>query len=291
MTQKRALLVFPDYNTVNGLSERQLFIMQQSGVLPPSVGKYTPRGAAADRDKLVSILGPSFATVVMWGEVTAHDLKEQLRVLLAHDTSVAILAFCGHGVFEHAAGQHGSLVCSFNTRVTAETVDNIAAKHRFRGTFVRILNMCDASSAAVPMNASTEPIGRAQRDVAALQAEPRSTLAEFHGMVISASTPFTSTHGNSTGSYLVKALGALFAKVPVVTYERVASLFNSGRVGSELAAMGAITDAVMVKALDADLLSSSASATSGLCGVFGCPAFQVNDCEHLCCVDESDDEF
>ena len=265
MTKKRALLVFPDYNS--GLSEREQFVMQQAGVLPPSLGEYTPHGAAADRDKLLGVFGPGFATTVLWGEITARDLTNQLRLLLARDTSVAVLAFCGHGVYEPAPGRHGALVCSFNQRVSAATVDSVAAEQRFCGTFVRILNMCDASADAVPCDASAEPIGgRAQ---AAL---PRAPHAAPRGMVISASAAFT-----STGSHLVKALGALFPKA-MVTYECVASLLNSGRVGSELVILGALdalTDSGTVAALDKNL-KVSVSVTPGLCGVFGCSAFQAS---------------
>lgn len=207
-----------------------------------------------------------------------------------------VLAFSGHGVFEHAAGYHGSLVCSFNRRVSAATIDNIAVEERFNGTIVRILNMCDASADTVPSNASIEPIGRAQRDVAALQRLPREALATIKGVIISASSPFTMAYGNSTGSYMIKALGALFAKVPVVTYECVASLLNSGRVGSKLVDMGALNsgiDALAVVALDEKLQGCCVSMTPGLCGVFGCPAFQVNgvlDCTFTH-ASESDDEF
>jgi hypothetical protein len=143
MARKRALLVFPDYSTVHGFSERQLFVMQQAGVLPPSLGKYTSLGASADMEQLISILSSDFVTNVLRGQVTASDFKIALRLLLAHDTSVAVLAFCGHGVYEHAAGYHGSLVCCFNQRISAVAIEDIVAENKFRGTFVRILNMCD----------------------------------------------------------------------------------------------------------------------------------------------------
>ena len=63
MAKKRLLLVFPDYDT--SMSERDQYVLQQAGVLPGSLGKYTPCGAAADRDKLLSVLGPGFATTIM----------------------------------------------------------------------------------------------------------------------------------------------------------------------------------------------------------------------------------
>jgi len=254
MAQKRALLVFPDYGAVHGLSDRQQFVMQQAGVLPPSLGKYTPLGAAADRDRLLAVLGHGFATTLICAEVTARDVAAQLRLLLARETSVAVFAFCGHGVCELAAGQHGSMVCSFNQRVTAASIDSIVAERQFRGTFVcpRIMNMCDGSAHTFECNASVQPCGRARRDVAAAARVP---LAAYRSLVISASAPFTKAYGNSTGSYLAKAMAALFAKQQVVTYEALAAL---------------------VAALDAKLEGCSASATPGLCGMFGCKAFQVS---------------
>jgi hypothetical protein len=265
MAQKRALLVFPDYSA-HGLTQRQRHVMQQAGVLPTSLGQYSTSGAAADRDTLLRILGPGFSTTVLCGEVTKRDVMASLRNLLARDTSVAVLAFCGHGVFEHAAGYHGSLVCSFNQRVSAVAIDDVAAEQRFSGTFIRILNMCDASAEAVPSNAYVEPIGQAQRD----GTKPRGQLAAFQSMVIAASAPFTMAYGNSTGSYLVKALGALFSKSPVVTYEQVAAMLHSAR--------------------DVKLQGCSVSMTQGLCGVFGSPAFQVRKPFPMCDVDD-DVEF
>lgn len=263
MTRKRALLVFPDYDTVHGLSDRVKYVLQQTGTLPPSLGKYSPHGAAADRDELLGVFGPGFSTTVMCGEVTERDIMHQLRLLLGRETSVAVLAFCGNGVYDHSAapapaGHHCSLVCSFNRRVSAETVDNIAAEQQFCGTFVRILNTCDA-----------DPVGRTQRPMAPMA--PMASNAAFRGMVISASSPFT-----STGSPLVKALGAILPKA-MVTYECVASLLNSGRVGSELVRLGVLdagADAETVAALDKHLQGCSASVTPDLRGVFGCPALQ-----------------
>ena len=79
MEKKRALLVFPDYNKVHGFSERQLFVLQQAGVLPPSLGKYASLGASADREKLFSILSSDFVVNVLRGEVTASDFNIALR--------------------------------------------------------------------------------------------------------------------------------------------------------------------------------------------------------------------
>ena len=98
-------------------------------------------------------------------------------------------------------------------------------------------------------------------------------------MIMSASAPFTTAYGNSKGSYLVKALGALFAKVPVVTYECMERVFNSSHVGNTLVDLGALhrgTDVAMVKELNDKLQVCSVSMTPGLCGVFGCPSFQVS---------------
>ena len=232
-----------------------------------------------DREKLFSILSSDFDVNVLRGEVTVSNFKIALRLLLARDTSVAVLAFCGHGVYEHAAGYHGSLVCSFSQRISGVVIEDIVAENKFRGTFVRILNMCDASSDVMPSNASAEPIGRAQRDLAARQTHPMEPLAAYQGMMISASAPFTTAYGNSKGSYLVKALGALFAKVPAVTYEGLESVFNSSHVGDKLVELGALhrgTDAVMVKEFNDQLRGCSVSTTPGLGGVFSCRSFQVS---------------
>jgi hypothetical protein len=76
-------------------------------------------------------------------------------------------------------------------------------------------------------------------------------------------------YGNSTGSYLVKALGVLFSTSTVVTYEQVAAMLHSAH--------------------DVKLQGCSVSMSPGLCGVFGSPAFQVRKHFPMCDVDADDD--
>jgi hypothetical protein len=229
---KRTLLVFPSY-TVVGLNERTLHVLRQAGVLPNDLGGYTTNGAAKDDMAMRNIIGTMSEYMTLDGEVTSATFKTALRWLLAHDTTVAFLLFCGHGVFE-ASPRHGTMVCSFKQFVAAEEVDDIADKQRFRGTFVRIINTCQSGNEPDPSNAYQQQQGASGRAIQRLtnelntrQVAPQQPVSEssplamapWLGVTVVASSAFGVTSGNSSGSKLVAALKRMFAAELHLTYE------------------------------------------------------------------------
>jgi hypothetical protein len=215
---RRTLLVFPSY-AVGGVDERTLYVLRQAGVLPNDLGAYTTTGAAKDALVMRNIIGSACEYTTLDCEVTAATLEASLHWLLAPDTSLALLLFGGHGVFD------GTMVCSFKQLVAAETVDDIATKQRFRGTFVRVLNMCGAGSEPSPSNNPAHPQGPSS---ASPLSPPVSGSAPppWSGITVAATTPFGQTSGESTGSKLMAAMQHIFTENRTMAYEDVGAALS-----------------------------------------------------------------
>ena len=235
--QKRALLVIPSYATP-GLDIRTRYVMEKTGVLPSDLGKYSTEGFARDAAVLRRQLGPGFSFETLEGEVLSSAVLDHLKWLLSHDTEVAVLLFCGHGMWQ-GSPQHGSLVCSFKQLVTAEAIECVAAK--FKGTFVRLLNMCDAE-------------GLQQLKDGLRCKGGAGAPSTYYGMTVAATQQFGKTTGNSRGSKFGVALGRMFDQEVLVTYD-----------GFETA-------------LDKYWSGAQVRMTHAFRGVFGTPALPVGSC-------------
>eukprot|EP00798_Chlamydomonas_sp_ICE-L_P008337 gene8337-biopygen13470 len=211
--QKRALLVSPSYATP-GLDIRTRYVMEKTGVLPSDLGKYSTEGFARDAALLRRQLGPGFSFETLEGEVLSSAVLDHLKWLLSHETEVAVLLFCGHGMWQ-GSPQHGSLVCSFKQLVTVEAIECVAEK--FKGTFVRLLNMCDAEGESMLKD------GQGTRDAVRLRGAQMQGGAgapsTYYGMTVAATQQFGKTAGNSRGSKFGVALGRMFDQEVVVTYD------------------------------------------------------------------------
>lgn len=216
---RRALLVSPSYAAC-GLDDKTRYVLQQAGVLPTDLGRYSTEGFAHDAAVLRCQLGPRFSFDTLEGEVLANTVAQRLEWLLARDTEVAVLLFCGHGVWQ-GSPLHGSLVCSFKQLLTAEAIERVAALCRFRGTFVRLLNMCEAEGAPAAIGEPLRLEAQGARDDARLQAErmPPNALPAYCGLMVAASHQLGKTSGDSKGSRFMAALGRVFEREVLVTYE------------------------------------------------------------------------
>eukprot|EP00798_Chlamydomonas_sp_ICE-L_P013591 gene13591-biopygen22709 len=200
--QQRALLVSPSYATP-GLDIRTRYVMEKTGVLPSDLGKYSTEGFARDAAVLRRQLGPGFSFETLEGEVLSSAVLDHLKWLLSHDTEVAVLLFCGHGMWQ-GSPQHGSLVCSFKQLVTAEAIECVAEK--FQGTFVS--SIIDARGGIA---------------VSGFLSNAALTLTDSGGGLALLSAPLHSTqdvhlqkelkvHGNATFDTHVSVNGTLYAK-------------------------------------------------------------------------------
>eukprot|EP00798_Chlamydomonas_sp_ICE-L_P000252 gene252-biopygen2254 len=132
---------------------------------------------------------------------------DHLKWLLSHETEVAVL-FCGHGMCQ-GSPQHGSLVCSFKQLVTAEAIECVAEK--FKGTFVRLLNMCDAEGE------STLKDGQGTRDAVRLRGPIKlSDLAAQFGQTAAAGQNLKLSEYRRGGAYGVLAAVGANAAAPNV---------------------------------------------------------------------------
>lgn len=210
LRHKRALLVSPSYATL-GLDSKTRHVLENAGVLPRDLGKYNTEVFECDAAVLRHQLGSGFSWDTLEGEVLSSTLLDRLRWLLSRDTEVAVLLFCGHGMWQ-GAQQHGSMVCSFKQLVTAEAIESVVADTKFNGTFVRLLNMCDD---AVSTALRREPEGAPPISVG-LQG-----TCNYYGITVAATQQFGQIIqvDKNSGSELGVALGRMFNQEVLVTYE------------------------------------------------------------------------
>lgn len=231
-----------------------LYVLTQSAVLPRDLKKYTTHGWPKDKSVMTKILGPTYSLQILEGEVLATSIRNGMEWLLSTDTSVALLLFSGHGVHE-GSSHHGSMVCSFNQRVSAADIDETAYKQKFQGTFIRVLNMCEASSEPTEYNRSPALSGEALR---AEQKNLGSSQQAYDGVTIAATSKFETTDGNSKGSKFMVGFKSVFHN-QVVTYD---SLYQALQTHP-------------------DCRSATVRQTAPLfTGVFGTPAKKVNMSSH-----------
>lgn len=259
---KKAQFVHPNY-AATGLDNRTRYILEQSSVLPPDLGTYTTSGFSSDCDRLSAILGSDFAdnTVKCCAELTRKEVLSQLDWLLSGDPEVACFFFSGHGVNEYGT-VHGSMVCSFNQRISHIALDEAVQRAKFRGTLIVILNMCEADH--VPWTTEPPvPAGSVQRDgmKAACSSSPRVDSGHTR-VTLMASGPFSKTSGNSRGSTFIATLSELF-KDRVVTYESLSGLLESGvSVGASVMCSAGGHPALLLGQFGAAAKPSSVSESS-----------------------------
>jgi hypothetical protein len=221
---KRALLVSPSY-AAHCLDPRTRYVLVQAAVLPPDLVGYRRHGFAKDAAEFKRQLGEGFEIKTLEGEVLGASMRGALEWLLEKPCAVAVLLFCGHGAWE-GSSLHGSLVCSFNQRVSAEGIEAIASKCGFRGTFVRMLNMCRAEGQPVPASMGGPPLaGRALRD-ATESARTGTSPADYFGVIVAASESFGEVRGGVDGSEFMASLARMFRNEVAVTYRRMAELLK-----------------------------------------------------------------
>eukprot|EP00798_Chlamydomonas_sp_ICE-L_P010726 gene10726-biopygen10824 len=111
--------------------------------------------------------------------------------------------------------------------VTAEAIECVAEK--FKGTFVRLLNMCDAEGE------STLKDGQGTRDAVRLRGAQMQGGAgapsTYYGMTVAATQQFGKTAVNSLGSKFGVALGRMFDQEVIVTYDGFETAWTSIGVG------------------------------------------------------------
>ena len=96
---KREVLVSPSYAL--GLDARLTRILEESALLPKDLRKYSTSGFAADAERFKKLLGEGFSHDTLTGDVLKENLQAAVRQLMAPDTKVAFLLFCGHRSEEH----------------------------------------------------------------------------------------------------------------------------------------------------------------------------------------------
>lgn len=230
LSRRRALLVSPSYY-VEGLDPVVLHTLRECNVMPKDLKTYRLSGAAKDRNVFVEkVLGSGAEIKILTDTVYRRTVMADLAWLLEPNVDVAVLLFCGHGVNEGSL-RHGTLVCSYKQLLTAESIDEVVAAQRFRGTFIRVLNMCEAE--AVGPDSQPFQHGRSQRDAAkaeqdALRRSPSFKISHADVMVL-ASGPFQETKGGWDGSQFMAAMGKLFDSELRVTYERLEELLQRHR--------------------------------------------------------------
>lgn len=203
---------------------------------------------------MTSILGPTYSLQILEGEVLATSLRKGLEWLLSTETSVALLLFSGHGVHE-GSSHHGSMVCSFNQRVSAAAIDETANRQNFQGTFIRVLNMCEAIGEPAECNKSPTLSGQALRDE---QKNLGSSQQAYYGVTVAATSKFETTDGNSKGSKFMVGFRSVFHS-QVVTYDNLYQALQT----------------------HPDCRSATVRQTAPrFTGVFGTPANKVNMSNH-----------
>ena len=227
LSRRRALLVSPSYY-VEGLDPVVLHTLRECNVMPKDFKNYRLSRAAKDRNVFVEkVLGSGAEIKILTDTVYRRTVMADLAWLLEPNVDVAALLFCGHGVNE-GSSRHGTMVCSYKELLTAESIDEVVAAQRFRGTFIRVLNMCKAE--AMGPDRQTSQHGRSQRDAAkaeqdALPRSPSFKVSHMDVMVL-ASGPFQETNGGWDGSQFIAAMGKLFDSELRVTYERLEELLQ-----------------------------------------------------------------
>lgn len=268
---KLALLVSPSYAV--DLDPRTKCVLEKAGVLPRDLGHYSTSGFDRDASSFKAMLGPDFSySTLSGGDVLVSDMRAAIRGLLAADTEVAVLLFCGHGVWNGSA-QHGALVCSYGQQLPAEEIESIAAQQRFKGTFVRVLNMCEAegymgsADSTLAYHASRAETRGAWAHASQPQqdsvADMLPSRADYKGISILATGTFDKTSGNSKGSRFISAwTEAHAAHGQPFTYQELAKVLPECHPGACVNTYG----------------------MSGYAGVFGGPAAQVctDDEPYIC---------
>jgi hypothetical protein len=270
MSVKKVLLVFPSYHVEN-VETNVIELLMKCQILPPDLGSYTTDGVQQDVAKLRRIFGQ---VGVMAEEVTASRLKAVLAELLSADTDVAILVYCGHGVNEGSTS-HGTLVLSYGQSITGAEIEAIALETRFRGTFIRVLNMCEASGTPRALNCHFPAVGAAGRaermisthphwagedeDGRPKSASPTDPVA-YSSIILRASSDFGSTTGDGAGSAFVALL------------DRV--LWDASK-GTRIAVRYEQMDAALHSASGKDMELSVSMFPGCLSGDFGEKAVQV----------------
>ena len=148
--KRSALIVCPSYNLAeNDEEERFQNFLVKAGLHAKPLKGYDRAGASRDVNRFIDIL-QQYEFVreeipVIDGIVSGKRLTDCLARLLenTHPKSVAVFCFCGHGSHDH-----GSMLLSRNLHFTSVRMNHIICSKRFSGTFISILNMCDAQGVA-----------------------------------------------------------------------------------------------------------------------------------------------
>ena len=224
---KRAVLVSPSYAL--GLDARLTRILEESTLLPKDLGEYSTSGFAADAGRFKKLLGEGFSHDTLTGDVLKKNLLAAVRQLMAPDTEVAVLLFCGHGTWS-GSPQHGALLCSFGPQLTAEEIDNIAVQQRFTGTFVRVLNTCEAEG--YPCSNENPPLtfsasrAQAKGDWQNSQQSYNPSCEAYAGITICASSTFGKAHCSAAGSKFIEALTTAVVGDKPITYHGLAAVLK-----------------------------------------------------------------
>jgi Caspase domain len=218
---KKALMISPSYH-ISDIDPRTLYVLQQVTRLTQDIKGYGQTGWQKDCAVMRSILGPTFQYVTLDGEVLARTLTTQLEWLLSGDTSIALLLFCGHGV--NVPYRHDSMVCSFNQTFTATALDDVVKRLEFKGTFVRILNICEANGERAACH------GVNAVDKMSRQSEDPRQSQQYNGLTIMASGEFEKTKDGQYGSRFMALLNKVFVDKVLVTYGNLEHYLNSATV-------------------------------------------------------------
>lgn len=215
-TQLRVLLVFPSYN-VPGLDDPITHeTLVNCSVLPSDLKGYRKTGADLDKKAFLDkVIGTDCSIHVLEGITKGTDVRDEVKWLLSKGADVTVLLFCGHGVNEGSC-HHGTLVCSYKSLVSAEAINNIVAEQKFKGTFIRILNMCET-----PLHHGISH-GDAHKFEGIYHKDPTT----YNSIIVSATGPFEETRGGKCGSKFMTAFIEMFEKEAMVTYESLEKLLS-----------------------------------------------------------------
>jgi len=218
---KKILLIFPSYH-VYGIDDRLRYVLEQSNVLPKDLNEYGNTGYKHDMFRIQSL----FVNVqfdefrLLDGEVLSRHIDEGIHWLLSAD--VAALVYCGHGKNQGSV-DHGTMVCSFNQPYSSDMIDEQLVRSNFTGTFLRILNMCEATG--TPQNQVCD------NNVSTIQTSQISEISQsFHlpiykGITLMATPPFGQTYGGVSGSSFVYELSEMIKCEGAFRYENLKAMF------------------------------------------------------------------
>ena len=150
--KQSALIVCPSYNLAeNDEEERFQNFLVKAGLHAKPLKGYDLAGASRDVNRFIDIL-QQYEFVreeiqVIDGIVSGKRLTDCLERLLenTHPKSVAVYCFCGHG---SSSDLSHAMLLSRNLHFTSVRMNHIICSKRFSGTFISILNMCDAQGVA-----------------------------------------------------------------------------------------------------------------------------------------------